>query len=244
MLRDNPRGDYQSRVNDHRRGERGTPMSAFISPLKIGRSALASLGFLFFVGALSAAEPAAPGSRGATRDGDETPVAKAPDKPGFRRALLVGVNGYQFMPKLCYCVSDIEALREKLVACGGYEQDNVFMLTDGDSKANYLPPTSGNIYNTLAKICEDAQPEDSILVAFSGHGVLDDQGRTYLMPSDAAANTLEHTGLSVKAVEDLLAGEKCKARQKILIIDACHAGGKGATTSFDPGRLPEVPKGK
>ena len=81
-------------------------------------------------------------------------------------------------------------------------------------------------------------------MAFAGHGELDKEGRTYLMPSDGSPKTLKQTGILANSIVDLLAAETCKAAQKVLIIDACHAAGeRGAAQGFDASRLPVPPKG-
>ena len=62
------------------------------------------------------------------------------------------------------------------------------------------------------------------------------------MPSDGSKDSLAITGLSVSQIHQLL--NDSRARQKILIIDACHAGGKKGSISFDLGKLPEYPAGE
>ena len=228
-------------------------MSACRGLLRADLLASVILGLAFLSTLSHAADPATPsansGIKGAQRDPGDAPPARAESNPGHRWALLVGVNDYQNMPNLRYCTDDIEALRERLIS-GGYQADHVFMLTD-DSKAtnNDAAPTHGAIYNRLTDICLNKCADvDSILVAFSGHGALDDKGQAYLMLPDSATQTLEHTALAVKEVEELLAGGKCKARQRVFIIDACHAGGDGkgtdAKATFDIGQLAEPPEGK
>ena len=53
---------------------------------------------------------------------------------GHRWALLIGVNNYGFATPLKFCVRDMEAYQETLVRHGGYPQENVFLLVDGNER--------------------------------------------------------------------------------------------------------------
>ena len=180
-------------------------------------------------------------SRGDKRLVPASAQAALPIEEGNRWALLIGVNDYGFATPLRFCVRDMEAYQETLVRHGGYAPENVFLLVDSSDDRS-RQPSRGNIYNTLQRICSQAGENDTILVAFSGHGELDGDGYAYLMPSDGSIESLAVTGLPVAQIHQLLIGSP--ARQKILIVDACHAGGKRGAATFDLGRVPDFPAGE
>jgi hypothetical protein len=79
-----------------------------------------------------------------------------------------------------------------------------------------------------------AEREDSILFAFSGHG-MEENGLSYLLPADARTGVLAETAIGVKWIKETLG--HASARAKIMILDACHAGAmKGKA---DAGRMTE-----
>lgn len=191
------------------------------------------------------AQPA-PGEKGLT----QTNVKKAaPKSSGKRWALLIGVNDYEHMPHLEYCAQDMEMLCEVLINHGGYEPKNVQLLCDAPTPdasddGKNVPerirrsPTGGSINMAIYELLDQVGEDDSVLIAFSGHGQ-DSQkdGDSYLIPIDVSPlpGLLEKGGFSLTELNEKLAD--CRAKQKILILDACHSGGKAGDaplTSFNP----------
>jgi uncharacterized caspase-like protein len=157
---------------------------------------------------------------------------------GNRWALLIGINEYEHMPPLRYCARDAEALKAALIEHAGYEPQRVYLLSDAAPESR--APTRGNILIALSTFLQQAKPEDTVLLAFSGHGERDSEDRSYLMPIDGLPSLLADTGLPVSRIYEYL--DRCTARQKVVILDACHSGGKrsgGAATSFDFTKLPQ-----
>lgn len=144
---------------------------------------------------------------------------KAGIDPGRRWAFLVGINDYVNQPKLKYCRQDCMSLRDTLVDRGRFEADNIVILTD-DSKLDRDRPTFGQIYGRLPQVLEAADPEDLVLVFLSGHGAQfeDKQGKHgYFLPLDGSRR---QTSIPLAWVTEQL--ESCKARSKVLILDACR----------------------
>lgn len=71
---------------------------------------------------------------------------------------------------------------------------------------------------TLAGSCS---PNDTFVCYFSGHGVLDG-GSLFLLWDDTELDQLLATGLPVSAITEAL--RHSRARNKLLILDCCHAG--------------------
>lgn len=131
-------------------------------------------------------------------------------------ALLIGVNDYSEVTDLEYCGADIKALRTKLIDAG-FAPDHVFVMTDG-SEAKYLP-SKGNIERQLELIPQMTEPDDLLVLAFSGHGV-HLEATSYLCPSDANLERPQETLVSLDTVYETL--KRCPARQKLLLVDACR----------------------
>lgn len=134
---------------------------------------------------------------------------------GRNRAILIGINDYGGS-RLEYCVADAKALGEQL-ACGGeFEADDVIVMTD-DAAENVNRPTSANITDRLENLAQLGEL-GTLLVFFAGHGVVGDDGGGYLL-------TLEGTVRRSIKLDDLKKwmGE-CKAKDRVLILDCCHAG--------------------
>jgi hypothetical protein len=108
---------------------------------------------------------------------------------------------------------------------GGYQGQYVKLLTDSDGQS----PHRANILRTIKQMARVADPQDSILFYFSGHG-LAQEGQAYLVPREGSADDALDSCVSIAWIRDQI--EQSKANSKLLIIDACHSGlemGKPAT---------------
>ncbi|MBI3944944.1 MAG: caspase family protein [Armatimonadetes bacterium] len=137
-------------------------------------------------------------------------------------ALLVGVNQYddaQNIPALRYSVHDVTAVYEVLVdpKRGGFDKDSVFLLTDETPDK----PTNVNVIKYLNRIRGRAQPEDLVLVYFSGHGY-EDEGRGYVLTRNTDVEALSASAIDNLQFIDTL--DRIKAGRVVTIIDACHSG--------------------
>ena len=143
-------------------------------------------------------------------------------------AILIGINRYhESLGSLKYAVNDCRRLGEVLAQGEeGYPSDHILLITDDQPEDRR--PTYANIHSWLASWLSQPKEDDTLFVYFSGHG-RELGGKCYLVPADATLQTLHVTGIPVGYIQDLLF--RCKARQKILILDACHSGaGKDVAT--------------
>ena len=154
-----------------------------------------------------------------------------------RWAVLIGVNQYedeQGIGSLKYCVADMKLLYEVLTGPrGGFRRENVLLMTDSAEQSIHRP-TYSNMVTMIPRWLEDVGPEDDVLIAFSGHGMAEDD-QCYLLPGDAKRGALRLTSVSVPQVREWLEG--CRAERKVLILDACHSGAGKA-----PGQMSEEMK--
>ena len=134
-----------------------------------------------------------------------------------RWAVLVGVNDYAELNDLKYCKSDVEALADQLPNIG-FPSENIFLLTDDAGDSKYLP-SRNNIRRQLEVVLSLADPQDLVLVVFSGHG-MHLEGESFFCPSGAVVKDPQETMISLDFVYQRL--ETCKARQKLLWVDACR----------------------
>lgn len=138
-----------------------------------------------------------------------------------RWAVLIGINDYhESLGQLKYSVNDCRRMAEVLTTGeDAIPADHVLVLADDEPDERR--PTYANIHSWLASWLAQPDEDDTVLVFFAGHGRYED-GKCYLVPGDATLQTIHVTGISVPYIQELL--DRCKARQKVLILDACHSG--------------------
>ena len=95
-------------------------------------------------------------------------------------------------------------------------------LTSGFELQKVLQPLKTSMMTELPNWFKRVGPNDMILVYFSGHGFRDSAGKLYLAPLDCDPANAAATGVPVEWLREQIAS--CKARDKLLVLDACHAG--------------------
>jgi formylglycine-generating enzyme required for sulfatase activity len=174
------------------------------------------------------------GIRGNAKNGPAEPPGD-PSK-GRRWAVIVGINNY-FDPKIIklkYAVADARLMYNNLTQFCGYDEKNVLLLTD-DADKDHLKPGRSNLKMQISKWLQLQSRDDTVLVFFSGHGFFD-KGKSYLAPLDCELTNPVGTCWLTSDLRAML--EDCKACQKLLILDCCHAGGKAAgSNSASPAEL-------
>lgn len=138
----------------------------------------------------------------------EVSVVKSPDVKIW--AVVVGAARYTHMPVLSYTDDDAYQLYAFLKSPeGGALPDNqIQLLIDEDA-------THEGIVNSMRSIFMRADENDMIVFYFSGHGL---QGAFLPVDYDGFNNRLEHDEIS-----ELL--KNSRAKHKLVLADACHAGG-------------------
>lgn len=151
------------------------------------------------------------------------PACNAAALPGQKYALLVGVRNYgqsSQLRKLQYTENDIEDLADVL-RDKGFRKENVMTMTQtrGAEELRFLP-IGRNIRRELQLLIRDLQKQDTLLIAFSGHGLqFSGESVSYFCPLDARIDDRE----SLIALQDVYSElKKCKAQFKLLLCDACR----------------------
>jgi formylglycine-generating enzyme required for sulfatase activity len=139
-----------------------------------------------------------------------------------RYAFLVGVREYDKtqLNSLNFTENDVTSLADVLRQTGYREQEIVLMTqTVGATKTRYLPQAD-KIRKELGALLRQVGKDDSLLVAFSGHGVqFEKEEDLFFCPADADLKN-RATLISLGEVyQDL---EKCPAAVKLLLVDACR----------------------
>ena len=140
---------------------------------------------------------------------------------GSRKALVIGIDDYPFAP-LNGCVNDAMEVAALLSRNGdGSVNFSVQLKTSKDYQIEKGP---------LRKWIQDCfSGDDEIaLFYFSGHGYIDPIGG-YIVTSDY---TSMDYGVSMQDILSFANQSKC--RNKIIILDCCHAGSLGAMNTMGP----------
>jgi hypothetical protein len=133
-------------------------------------------------------------------------------------AVLVGVSTYKDSSPLPVCAKDVVAIAHQLVL-GGFALERMVVLVD-DAPDDKLP-TRDNILSTLKVVADATQPDDLLLFYYTGHG--DENGKeSYLVTQSGRTSVLEDTAIPISRVTHIL--RNASAREKVMILDACHAG--------------------
>lgn len=128
-----------------------------------------------------------------------------------RIAFVSGSNGSEEFGQLKYAVSDSNAVASALASTRC--QFQVIRPEQAASPYAYR--------ETLDRAAASCKVDDTFVVYFAGHGVLD-AGELFLVLDNTSSN-FQTTALPA---EDVLASmRRSKAQNKLLILDCCHAGG-------------------
>jgi hypothetical protein len=140
-------------------------------------------------------------------------------EPGGRLlGLNVGVDAYQDprIAPLSFAVSDTRNLTRALEANLDryYRRVELRRLIDEEA-------TPEAIMETLDQIIRRAEPGDTVVFSFSGHGVRNRGGDFFLATSGTESKHLDQTALPWSRIAKSLS----KAKSRVLVfLDACHAG--------------------
>lgn len=148
------------------------------------------------------------------------PIPAKPAEPLAKVwALVVGVAAYDHMPALRYTDDDAYRFYAFLKGFegGALPDEQVRVLIDEDA-------TRENILTNLSEVFSMAGPNDLVMFYFSGHGL---NGSFLPIDFDGFNNKLTHEELAAEF-------NKCKAKYRLLLADACHSGSIFAMRSGDP----------
>jgi formylglycine-generating enzyme required for sulfatase activity len=128
-----------------------------------------------------------------------------------RKAFIMASNGPESMGRLKYAEEDAKVFAEKLQSLRyGFE---IVMPEKGSDPYDTL-----KLLGNTALACER---EDDFICYFSGHGDLA-KGKLQLVLSDEP-KPVEMISMDVDIIQSYI--QKCRSKNKLLILDCCHSGG-------------------
>lgn len=136
-------------------------------------------------------------------------------------ALIIGNSDYQDMAlaKLVTPGKDATRLAEVLRApeIGGF--DDVIPLINE-------PETI--LRRAIERLFAGKKKDDTLLMYFSGHGVLNEQGQLYLAVRDTEHDLLNATAIPASFIRQIM--DESNSRRQVLMLDCCNSGafGRGA----------------
>lgn len=144
----------------------------------------------------------------------------------------VGIEKYNdpAFPTTRYCGDDAAGVAEIYRTIGGVPDRRINVFA-GDATTAVNAET---LRAAFAEFIEQLSVRDTLIVFFSGHGLLDQNGHYVLVTSDCKADNAVETGLSIDWLKEQLA--KCRAAHKIVLLNACYSGAfaGGTARKVDP----------
>ena len=146
------------------------------------------------------------------------------------RALLIANSTFpadaQNLPDLEGPRNDPALLRDALCdsTAGLFPSDNIRLVTER---------TMAEVLRETEDFLSSASRQDTLLVYYSGHGLLDQRGELFLCTRDSRADRLRSTAVKASDVRGMM--DESAALTTVVLLDCCHSGRfKGGVT---PGTL-------
>lgn len=165
-----------------------------------------------------------------TQDGlSSLPVSEdlGPVKAGraVSRLLAIGINTYSdpALPSLNYALRDAGQIIAALTATDLSHQP--FELVEGPKDRAATPSA---ILAAAKKLTEGLERGDHAVVFLAGHGLRDTDGSFYVATSQTDPARLDETALSFEKLQAVLKGTPASVT---LLLDACHSGAAGGSSS-------------
>jgi serine/threonine-protein kinase len=143
-----------------------------------------------------------------------------------RWAVLIGVDQYDdsSASPLTTATADARRLFDILTRRYSVSPEQALLLAN---EQTLLVRLQQAIPNLLGRVT----PESQVIVYFAGHAYRNDEGQVFLAPKDFQLAKIAQTCLPLQWLADQL--EQCPAKDKLLILDSCHAG-EGADLKHEP----------
>jgi tetratricopeptide (TPR) repeat protein len=147
------------------------------------------------------------------------------DGRGKLWAVVIGVSKYRNLSaqqQLSFAHRDAEEFAAFLrtPAGGGFPAHQVKVMLDQEATLMSVRTQLGTI------LPRDAEANDVVLIFFAGHGLVEGERNGYLLLHDSDPQNLYATALQLSELDHIIS-KQVRARNVILITDACHAGQLG-----------------
>ncbi|MBK8754776.1 MAG: caspase family protein [Candidatus Competibacteraceae bacterium] len=141
----------------------------------------------------------------------------------MRKALVVGINYYEYSQPLFGCVDDAHSVKAILERHGDGSVNFDVQLFTGTGPSDVV--SRSNLKDYIEKLFID--DSEIALFYFAGHGHIEATGG-YLLASDSQRGD---EGVSLASL--LTLANASKARNKIIVLDSCHSGIAGIPPGSD-----------
>ena len=145
---------------------------------------------------------------------------------GRRLGLVIGNQGYDdpLLRTLVAPSLDVRLVAEVLQDEAVGQFDEVEVLLDAPE---------GELRRAIARFCANRTADDTLVLFFSGHGILDEEGLLHLAARDTEPRLLNATAVPAEYIRAQL--NRCSSRRQVLILDCCHSGAITRGTKGAPG---------
>ncbi|MDF0643188.1 MAG: caspase family protein [Nitrospira sp.] len=152
---------------------------------------------------------------GITIDGRDA-AAYVTEQTGAAWAVVIGIDGYQYAPKLRYAVSDAKAVAHALETQGF----QTTVLYDAQATRRAIVSELGG------KLVKRVSPRDRVLIYYAGHGVEQkvEGGKVmgYLLPVDGEMDDFAGTSISMGLIKEL--ADALPSKHVLFVVDSCYGG--------------------
>lgn len=128
------------------------------------------------------------------------------------KALFCGVSNYDFNSNLEYCNNDSKVLAKAFIDNIQIEKENIILATENGKITNF------KYMRILKEFCINTNEDDLIVVYFSGHGGVDENGNSILSATNSCN---ESTYIYINQVIDEITN--AAAKSALVILDCCHS---------------------
>jgi alpha-glucoside transport system substrate-binding protein len=134
---------------------------------------------------------------------------------GRRLALIIGNSIFRdpSLARLLTPDADVGSLADVLLdkEIGGF--DDVKLLVN---------MAAATLRRSISHFFSNKTRDDLLMLYFSGHGVLDENGRLYLATKETERDYLRGTAIPAAFINDEM--DNSRSRRQVLILDCCHSG--------------------
>lgn len=134
-------------------------------------------------------------------------------------ALIIGVDGYQNIPRAEFAENDARFFYDYAAGALGVPKDRIKLLTGTEARKLDVEKALLTWLKPLV-----AGGKSDVFVFFSGHGLASDDGRDlFLLPYDGDRSLLDRSAIRRKELVDAIVG--AGATSATLFLDTCYSGG-------------------
>jgi hypothetical protein len=169
--------------------------------------------------------------KGAKKDGGKTEALRNSELSSFNIAeedkimgendiaVVIGIEGYQNLPKSEYSYDDAKLVKEYFKALGIKERNIEFLGDEKATKSAIEKSLEGWLFNKVKQ-------NSRVFIYYSGHGAPEPAtGESFLVPYDGDPNYLSITGYPLRRLYGKLG--LLPSSEVVIILDACFSGAGG-----------------